>query len=62
MIPKNKNPLIDSPFINEKKLNEWRKAFDENQQHRNEEFQKAYRTLRRSKKVFNKERTQNELE
>ena len=56
MIPENKNPLIDSPFINEKKLDEWRKAFDENQQHRNEEFQKAYKELGRWKKVFIKEK------
>jgi len=32
MIPKNKDPFMDSPLIDEKKLNEWRKAFDENRQ------------------------------
>ena len=64
MIPENKNPLIDSPFIDENKLNKWRKAFDENREQENKEFLKAYKAtqkLRAFEKSFNKSMRENEL-
>ncbi len=48
---------MDSPFINKKRLDKWRKAFDENREQENKEFLKAYKAtqkLRAVEKAFNK--------
>ncbi len=48
MIPKNKDPFIDSPFIDEKKLDKWRKAIDENKEQRHKDFCKAYADMEKA--------------
>ena len=40
MIPKNKDPILED--LNEERVKQWQKAFDENREQRNKDFREAY--------------------